>query len=451
MPAARRPCVKNVRAIQVLDSRARPTVSVEVLLSNGLRARACAPSGASTGSAEALEMRDGDIKDFNGGSVHRAVDNVGAIIAPAIQGLEITDQAGIDSAMAAADGTANWSRIGGNASVATSLAVCRAGALSLDIPLHRYIQQLLGGSECSMPMPMTNILSGGLHARLGMDIQDFLVIPVGATTYSEALDWVCRVREAANQVVAKRGITTLLADEGGLSPACDSIDQAFDMMLEAFDVAQLHPGDDVAIGVDMAATGLAKGDGRYYFAREGVTRTARDIGALISECAAKYPLLSVEDPCGDDDWAGWAAVNQANPGLQLIGDDLFATQPERIERGKVVGAANAVLIKVNQNGSLSGALRAIKAARCADYRIIVSARSGETEDDFIADLAVGSDAGQIKIGSVRSSERQSKYNRLAWIAADELYRLPLRNPWAPVPGRDNFIVDRAARSGGGRF
>lgn len=451
MSVARSPYVKEVRAIQVLDSRARPTVSVEVLLSNGIRARACAPSGASTGSAEALEMRDGNVNDFHGASVHTAVQNVCTIVAPAIQGLAATDQWGIDAAMAAADGTDNWSRVGGNASVATSLAVCRAGALSLDIPLHRYIQDLLGGSECSMPMPMTNILSGGLHARLGMDIQDFLVIPVGAATYAQALDYVCRVRAAANQVVAKRGISTLLADEGGLSPACDSIEQAFELMLEAFDTAHLHPGNDVAIAIDVAATGLTNGDGRYCFAREGVTRTARDIGRLVFECAAKYPLLSVEDPCGDDDWAGWATVTKANAGLQLIGDDLFATQPERIQRGKDLGAANAVLIKVNQNGSLSGALRAIEAARRADYRIIVSARSGETEDDFIADLAVGSDAGQIKIGSVRSSERQSKYNRLSWIVADESDRLPLRNPWARVPGPKHVAVDRAANSGEGRF
>ena len=430
-----RPTIKRVRAIQVLDSRARPTVSVEVLLSNGIQARACAPSGASTGSAEALELRDRNINDFNGDSVRRAVRNVDEIVAPALTGLDVTDQTSIDAAMLAADGTTNWSRIGGNASVATSLAVCRAAAMSLAMPLHRYIHQLAGASECSMPMPMTNILSGGLHTRQGMDIQDFLVIPNGATSYAEALDWVCRVRSAATDVLSKRGISTLLADEGGLSPACGSINQAFDLMLEAFDAARLRAGDQVSIAIDMASTGLSDGNGNYKFMREDVTLSADDIAVMLTDCSRKYPLVSVEDPCAENDWSGWAIVTKAMGHIQLIGDDLFATQPTRILHGKAAGAANAVLIKVNQNGSLTGALKAIEAARQVGFRTIVSARSGETEDDFIADLAVGTDAGQIKIGSVRSSERQSKYNRLAWIASDEDDRLPLRNPWAAAHRR----------------
>jgi enolase len=430
-----RPTIKRVRAIQVLDSRARPTVSVEVLLSNGLQARASAPSGASTGSAEALELRDHDGDDYNGDSVRRAVRNVDEILGPALEGLDVTDQTCIDAAMLGVDGTTNWSRIGGNASVAASLAVCRAAAMSLGMPLHRYIHRLAGTSECSMPMPMTNILSGGLHARHGMDIQDFLVVPNGASSYAEALDWVCRVRSAATDVLLKRGISTLLADEGGLSPACGSINQAFDLMLESFDAARLRTGDQVSIAIDMASTGLSDGKGNYKFVREGVTLSAHEIAVMLTDCSRKYPLLSVEDPCAEDDWPGWAVVTKALGHIQLIGDDLFATQPKRILHGEAVGAANAVLIKVNQNGSLTGALKAIQAARQVGFRTIVSARSGETEDDFIADLAVGTDAGQIKVGSVRSSERQSKYNRLAWIAAEEGDRLPLRNPWAAAHRR----------------
>ncbi len=435
MSRLERPTIEQVRAIQVLDSRARPTVSVEVAVSNGIRARACAPSGASTGSAEALELRDHDTRDFGGDSVRRAVKNVFDLLSPAIQGFDVTDQGTVDAAMAAVDGTSNWSRIGGNASVATSLAVCRAAALSVDMPLHRYIGQLCGGSECSMPMPMTNIFSGGLHTRHGMDIQDFLCIPNGAQSYAEALDWICRVRSAASAVVSKRGISTLLADEGGLSPACSSIEQAFDLMLETFEFAGLHCGDQLSIAIDMAATGLVDGDSNYRFAREGLTLSAREIAAMLADCGRKYPLVSVEDPCAENDWSGWAHITKSIGHLQLIGDDLFATQPERILQGKAAGAANAVLIKVNQNGSLTGALHALKTARQVGFRTIVSARSGETEDDFIADLAVGTDAGQIKIGSVRSSERQSKYNRLAWIAADEGEQLPLRNPWALNAGK----------------
>jgi enolase len=425
-----RASITHVRAIQVLDSRARPTVSVEVALSNDMRARACAPSGASTGSAEAVELRDRNPLDFGGASVRLAVRNVEVLLMPALVGLDITEQGLIDQAMAEVDGTPNWSRIGGNASVATSMAVCRAAAMSLSMPLHRYIATLSGNRQCSMPMPMTNILSGGLHTRKGMDIQDFLVVPNGAASYSEALDWICRVRAAANHVVAKRGMSTLLADEGGLSPACVTIEEAFELMMESFREAGLKASDEVSIAIDMAATGLSDGDGSYRFAREGITRTGREIATLLAELARKFPLVSVEDPCAENDWGGWATVSRAVPHMQLIGDDLFATQPERILRGKEGGAANAVLIKVNQNGSLTGALKAVATARQVGFRTIVSARSGETEDDFIADLAVGTDAGQIKIGSVRSSERQSKYNRLAWIAADEGDRLTLSNPWA---------------------
>jgi enolase len=430
MSRSGRPSIKQVRAIQALDSRARPTVSVEVLLSNDIRARACAPSGASTGSAEALELRDHEPADFRGDSVRQAVRNVSALIGPALLGLDVTKQGLIDQTMADIDGTSNWSRIGGNASVATSLAVCRAAAMSLATPLHRYIAELSGNKQCSMPLPMTNILSGGLHTRQGMDIQDFLVLPNGAASYGEALDWICRVRAAASEVVSKRGISTLLADEGGLSPACGTIAEAFELMMESFSTAGLQAGNQVSIAIDMATTRLFDGNDAYRFAREGVTMSGRDIATMLTGFAKKYPLISVEDACAENDWTGWTAVTKAIPDVQLIGDDLFATQPDRILRGKSLGAANAVLIKVNQNGSLTGALKAVATARQVGFRTIVSARSGETEDDFIADLAVGTDAGQIKIGSVRSSERLSKYNRLAWIADDEGDRLPLRNPWA---------------------
>jgi enolase len=421
--------IREIKAIQLLDSRARPTVGVEVTLQCGISARASSPSGASTGGAEALELRDGDSACFRGDGVLRAVDNVRKLIAPAIIGVSSTEQASVDAAMKEVDGSGNWGRLGANAVLATSIAVCRAAAQCEGVALHRYIAQLSGSSKCSIPMPMTNILSGGLHARNAMDLQDFLVVPIGADSYAEALHWIYRVRESANDVAQRNGISTLLADEGGLSPACDSVRGGFELMSRIFEDAKLRPGEQVAIAVDMAANGLLQRDGRYLLARENRALDAAGIAELLTECRRLYPLVSIEDPCAEEDWGGWATVTRALGSTQVVGDDLFATQSERIEHGVRLGAANATLIKINQNGSLSGTLEVLATARKFHYRTIVSARSGETEDDIIADLAVGTNAGQIKIGSVRCSERMSKYNRLAWIVAEERDTLPLANPW----------------------
>jgi enolase len=421
--------IKDVRAIQLLDSRGRPTVGVEVTLQCGISARASSPSGASTGRAEALELRDNDPPIFRGGGVLRAVNNVNALIRPAVMGLPAIEQERVDSVVKELDRTDNWGNLGANAVLAVSVAVCRAAAMYLGLPLHRYLAKLSGSVGCTIPMPMTNILSGGLHARQAMDLQDFLMVPVGAQSYEEALHWIYRVREAANDVAKQDGFSTLLADEGGLSPACDSVREGFDLMAKIFDAAGLRPGDQVAIAIDMAANGLLQADGRYLFAREGRSLDALGIAELLADCARRYPLISIEDPCGDEDWAGWSTVTRALTSMQIVGDDLFATQSKRIEQGVRVGAANAALIKINQNGSISSTLGVLATARKFRYRTIVSARSGETEDDFIADLAVGTNAGQIKIGSLRCSDRMSKYNRLAWIVADERDQLPLANPW----------------------
>jgi enolase len=331
--------------------------------------------------------------------------------------------------MAQIDGTVNWSAVGANAAVAVSMAVCRAAAAARRIPLYRHIADLCHVTQPALPMPMVNILSGGLHARLAMDLQDFLIVPVGATDYDQALEWIWRVRTAASTVAERRGLSTLLADEGGISPGCASVVEGFSLMDEIIACSGLEPGGQVAVAIDVAANGLLRTDGAYHFAREGVVRDASAITALLNDCVRRFPVCSIEDPLADEDWAGWSALSAGLVDVQLVGDDLLSTQPARIARAAAAGIANAALIKINQNGSLSGTLEAMRVTRDAGYRTIVSARSGETEDDFIADLAVGTAAGQIKIGSMRCSERQSKYNRLAWITADD-DRLPLTNPFA---------------------
>ncbi|MEI6644376.1 MAG: phosphopyruvate hydratase [Novosphingobium sp.] len=411
-------CISSIFARQILDSRGRPTVEADITLDSGACGRASVPSGASTGKAEALELRDGG-EAWSGLGTSRAVANVRDIIAPALIGRDIGDQAGLDAAMRELDGTDNLARLGANATLAVSLAAVRASAAAANQPLFRRIADLAGTAP-TMPMPMVNILSGGLHAGRGMDVQDFLMIPIGATSYAQALDWVCRVRLSATTLCVERGITTLLADEGGLSPGFAASEDALDLMVNAFVAAGLEPGRDAVIALDIASSSLIGANGLYRFERLGRDLDPAAMIDMQTEWVERYPIVSIEDGLGEEDWGHWPAMTARLNRIQLVGDDLFATQPVRIERGVASAAANAALIKVNQNGTFSGTLDAIAAARKGGYATVISARSGETEDDFLADFAVGVAGGQIKIGSVRNSERLAKYNQLLRLEEAEL-------------------------------
>ncbi|MBU3063187.1 phosphopyruvate hydratase [Nocardia sp. NEAU-G5] len=423
--------VHTVHGRQVLDSRGRPTVEVEVTLADGVSARASVPSGASTGTHEAHELRDGDRAHYDGRGVLRAVEHVNGEIAAAIKGSDVTDQRGIDTRLRELDGTPNLSRLGANAALGVSLAVCRAAAVAARQPLYRRIAELADVREPVLPMPMVNILSGGLHAGRGMDVQDFLAVPVSATTLAEAVRMAAKVRTAATEICAERGLPTLLADEGGLSPGCRTGREALKLLVAAVERAGLEPGADIAIAIDVAATALYdKGSDVYRLRREG-----RDVGAteMIETMAGwveEFPIVSIEDGLDEEDWAGWRALTERlGDRVRLIGDDLFTTNPDRLAEGIRQRCGNGILVKVNQNGTLSGTLDVVAAATAAGYVPVVSARSGETEDDFLADLATGTAAGQIKIGSLRSGERLAKYNQLLRIAEDPALRLcPLPTP-----------------------
>lgn len=409
--------IVSLNARQILDSRGRPTVEVDVVLRDGSQGRGIAPSGASTGRHEALELRDGDPFRFNGMSVTGAVANANGEIANLLIGQDAQNQAGIDQALMALDGTANLGRLGANAILASSIAVCRAAAAHRGEPLYRYINSLCPGRKMSMPLPMVNILSGGAHAGKGMDLQDFLAVPVGARSYSEALEMISRVRICATQLISAQGRSVLLADEGGLSPGYNNVEDALQLMVGAFEAAGYRPGTDMAIAIDVAASELFH-DGRYELPRSGLQFSGEEMVEYIAGCTKRYPVISVEDALDQDDWEHWRAFTDSVSGVQIIGDDLFVTNRERIALGVESKVANGVLIKVNQNGTLTGTLAAMQTAWEAGYTCVVSARSGETEDSFIADLAVGTGAGQIKIGSVRSSERLAKYNQLLRIEED---------------------------------
>jgi enolase len=414
-----------VSARQIFDSRGRPTVEAEVTLAGGASGRASVPSGASRGAAEAAELRDGDPGRFSGLGVSKAVAGVRTEIRSAVLGRDGLDQRGLDALLRRLDGTPRLTRLGGNAVLAVSIAAARAGAAAVGQPLWRRLGELSGGSTAaSMPMPMVNILSGGLHASGGMDVQDFLIIPVGAESFSEALEWALRVRAAAAEICEQRSITTLLADEGGLAPGFVDGDQALELMVRAIELAGLRPGHDAAIALDIASSSLIDAQGRYAFPRAEVAMTAPEMVALLGDWAARWPIVSIEDGLGEEDWSHWPELTRGLGQLQLVGDDLFATQADRIARGARKGAANAVLIKINQNGTLSGTFEAIAAARAAGFATVISARSGETEDTFIADLAVGIGGGQIKIGSVRGGERMAKYNQLLRLEAEGLSLAP---------------------------
>jgi enolase len=404
---------------QILDSRGRPTVEVDVETRDGSFGRASAPSGASTGRYEALELRDRDPAHYEGRGVKKALSHVRDEIAEALRGEPVNEQARIDRKLIDLDGTPNLSRLGANAVIATSVAVARAGAAHHRLPLYKYLSELAGGScRPSLPMPMTNILSGGAHAGRGMDFQDFLAVPVGARSYSQALEMLLRVRACAADLVRRQGLSVLLADEGGLAPGFAHADEALGLMVGSIEAAGLRPDIDVAIAIDVAASELWR-DGAYDLSRDGRRFSSTEMIGLVRDLVRQYPVISVEDALDQDDMH-WHALTAALPDLQIVGDDFFATNPERLAAGIAAGAANAVLVKINQNGTLTGTLDVVRTARAAGYATVVSARSGETEDAFVADLAVGTGAGQIKIGSVRNSERLAKYNELIRLEEDDI-------------------------------
>ena len=407
--------IRSLRGRQIFDSRGRPTVEVEVTLANGACGVASAPSGASKGLHEARELRDGDASRHDGNGVLQAVANVNGEIADRLRGEDALAQARVDALMRELDGTESLHRLGANAILATSLAICRAAAAATGMPLYEYIAAL-SGNVPALPLPMVNILSGGAHAGRSMDVQDFLVAPVGASGFGEGMDMALQVRLAAERLAMRSGLSGLLADEGGLAPGFSKATQALDFLLEAIQAAGLTPGRDVAIALDVAASELFDAN-VYNLRRESTRLDADEMISLVLRWLKEYPIFSVEDPLHQDDWEHWSRLTAATS-AQVIGDDLFATNLARVRRGIGSRAANAVLIKPNQNGTLSGTLEVLAEARRAGMATIVSARSGETEDAFIADLAVGTAAGQIKIGSVRNSERMTKYNRLLRINED---------------------------------
>lgn len=397
-------------AWEALDSRGRPTVAAEVVLDGGARGRATVPSGASTGRHEARELRDGGTR-YGGYGVRDAVANVTGELAAAVRGLDAVDQAGVDRTLRAADGTEGLGRLGANAVLAVSVATAVASAAAQGLPLHAAVAD--PRERPLLPLPMVNIISGGAHAGRSIDVQDFLAVPLGAGSFAEAIEWCARVRAGSAAVLADRGhAVALVADEGGLGPQLPDNRSALDVLVAGIEQAGLRPGTDVGIAVDVAATQFATGEGEYTLAAESrVLDSAGLVDELASWCA-HYPIVSIEDALAEDDWDGWRHATAALHGRQLLGDDLFVTNPARLERGVAEGVANAVLVKPNQIGTLSDARAVVGKAHAAGYTTVLSARSGETEDDWLADLAVGWRTGQIKVGSTMRSERTAKWNRL---------------------------------------
>ena len=405
--------IDDVIAREILDSRGNPTVEVEVVLDDGSAARAAVPSGASTGAFEAVERRDGDAGRYGGKGVLEAVAAIEDEIAPEILGLDAADQRLVDQAMLDLDGTANKARLGANAVLGVSLAVARAAAISADLPLYRYV----GGPNAHvLPVPMMNILNGGAHADTDVDIQEFMVAPIGAATFGEALRWGTETYHALKSVLKAKGYATGLGDEGGFAPSLPNNRAALDLIAEAISLTGLTLGRDIALALDVASTEFYK-DGSYAF--EGAQRSSEWMTGYYEGLLADFPLVSIEDPLAEDDWAGWVHCTDAiGDRVQLVGDDLFVTNPERLARGIAEGAANALLVKVNQIGSLTETLDAVTLAQTNGYRCMMSHRSGETEDTTIADLAVAVNCGQIKTGAPARSERVAKYNQLLRIEED---------------------------------
>jgi enolase len=419
----------SVHAREILDSRGNPTVETDVRLSSGASGRAAVPSGASTGEHEAVELRDGDPKRYGSKGVLEAVRNVNEVIGPRLEGMSAADQLTIDYEMLDLDGTPNKGHLGANAILSVSLAVARAAAADVGLPLYRY----LGGPMAHiLPVPMMNILNGGAHASNNVDAQEFMVVPVGANNFPDGLRMGVEVFHALKKVLASRGLATSVGDEGGFAPMLPSDEAALDAVMSAIEAAGYQPGSDVAIAMDVAASELLE-DGKYVFKKgDGSRRTAEEMVGLYEGWIAKYPIVSLEDGLAEDDWEGWARLTQAlGDRVQLVGDDIFVTSMDRLAQGVERGVANAILIKVNQIGTLTETLQCTDLARGNGYGTVISHRSGETEDTFISDLAVASGAGQIKTGSASRSDRVAKYNQLLRIA-EELGDL------AHYPGKDLY-------------
>lgn len=420
--------IEAIVAREILDSRGNPTVEVDVHLLDGSIGRAAVPSGASTGAFEAVELRDGDKSRYLGKGVQQAVNNVTAVIAPELIGMDAADQAAVDRRMIELDGTDNKGKLGANAILGVSLAVAKAMAASLDIPLYRYVGGVAGHV---LPVPMMNILNGGEHADNNVDIQEFMIMPVGAKSFSEALRMGAEVFHHLKDVLRAQGLNTAVGDEGGFAPNLPSNKAALDVIMQAIERAGYKPGDDIVLALDVAATELFE-DGRYKLAGEGVEYDTDGMIRYYADLVAEYPIYSIEDPLSEDEWDAWRALTaELGEKVQLVGDDLFVTNPERLSRGIEQQTANSILVKVNQIGTLSETMEAVAKAHKAGYTAVMSHRSGETEDTTIADLAVALNTGQVKTGAPSRSDRVAKYNRLLRIE-EELGAAAL------YPGRSVF-------------
>ncbi|HWI54221.1 MAG TPA: phosphopyruvate hydratase [Desulfobacteria bacterium] len=401
--------IADVYAREILDSRGNPTVEVEVVLEEGIVGRAAVPSGASTGAYEAVELRDDDKSRYLGKGVLKAVENVNSVIAPEIIGFDVLDQVGIDRTMIDLDGTPNKARLGANAILGVSMAAAKAAAIALDLSLYQY----LGGINAKeLPVPMMNILNGGKHADNNVDIQEFMVMPVGAENFAQALRMCAEIFHNLKAVLKSKGLNTAVGDEGGFAPNLKSNEEALAVIIEAINQAGYKPGEDVMLALDVAATELYK-DGNYVLEGEGKTKSSDEMIDFYEELANKYPIISIEDGLSEDDWQGWQKLtSRLGKRLQLVGDDLFVTNTERLSQGIESGTANSILIKVNQIGTLTETFDAIEMAKRAGYTAVVSHRSGETEDTTIADIAVATNSGQIKTGAPSRTDRVAKYNQL---------------------------------------
>ncbi len=421
--------IQQIRAREIIDSRGNPTVEADVVLSSGAMGRAAVPSGASTGEHEAVELRDGDKGRYLGKGVRNAVANVNGEIAEALHGRDAYDQVGLDRAMNALDGTPNKGRLGANAILAVSLAAARAAAADCGLPLYRY----LGGPLANvLPVPMLNILNGGAHAANNVDFQEFMVMPVGAPTFSEGLRVGTEIFHSLKKVLSSQKKSTSVGDEGGFAPDLKSNEEALEVILRAIEAAGYHAGDDVVLALDVASSEMYRDGGYVFHKSSGERKTADEMVEFYADWCRRYPIRSIEDAMAEDDWEGWKKLTDAiGDRVQLVGDDLFVTNTERLKRGIEGGYANAILIKVNQIGTLTETLEAIEMARGARYNAIMSHRSGETEDTFIADLAVATTVGQIKTGSASRTDRVAKYNQLLRIEEElgDAARYPGRSLW----------------------
>lgn len=404
--------ITAIHAREILDSRGNPTVEADVVLADGTQGRAAVPSGASTGEHEAVELRDGDKSHYLGKGVLKAIDHIESVIAPELEGMDASNQRLIDATMIALDGTANKSRLGANAILAVSMAAARASANALRVPLYRY----LGGANASiLPTPMMNILNGGAHADNNVDFQEFMIMPVGAERFSEALRWGAEVFHTLKGVLKKKGYNTAVGDEGGFAPSLGSNTEALEVILEAIELAGYKAGEDIAIALDPAASEFySKEKGKYIFKKSDKSElTSEQMADYWENWTRQYPIISIEDGFAEDDWEGWHLFTErVGSRIQLVGDDIFVTNTDRLQRGIEEGVGNSILIKVNQIGTVSETFEAIELGRRYGYTSIISHRSGETEDTFIADLAVATGAGQIKTGSVSRTDRIAKYNQL---------------------------------------